>query len=315
MTLQELFNNTQSSVAMSSLKFPSAIVDSHLHLLNPNLSYSWLQDAPSYNEHDWSEERYKEEAGTLPLSAGVFVEADVDSTHRKQEAQWIYENPFVKGVVAAVAVEDGGIAVSEHIDAIAHPKLKGVRRLLQGEHLDFCLQPSYLEGMRVIQHKKLSFDICIKHHQLPSIISLVRQFPECMFILDHMGKPDIRHGVLEPWSSHIIALAAYPNVMCKISGATTEADHDNWTTDQLAPFISHAVATFGFNRVLWGSDWFVSVVATSVPRWVDSVMAIMETHCHATNEDVEKLFYSNAVRLYNLPLAPRGGGGIENRLA
>ena len=98
------------------------------------------------------------------------------------------------------------------------------------------------------------------------MVEMVRACPETSFVLDHIGKPDIRGHRMEPWRTHMSALAALPNVVCKISGVATEADHANWTTDDVRPYVAHALAEFGEDRVLFGGDWPVVRLASSYRR-------------------------------------------------
>src|SRR5204863_6819306 len=147
-----------------------------------------------------------------------------------------------------------------YLDALValDARIKGVRRILQSEELTFCLQPDFIKGVQLLPGYGLSFDICINYLQLTSVIELVRRCPDTAFILDHIGKPDIKGHTLDPWREQIAELASYPNVTCKVSGLVTEADHQHWTPDNLAPYISHVLNVFGEDRVVFGGDWPVS---------------------------------------------------------
>lgn len=130
----------------------------------------------------------------------------------------------------------------------------------------------------------------------------MRQCPGVTFILDHIAKPDIRNGALEPWREHIAALARLPNVACKISGVATEADHARWTVDDLAPYIRHALAVFGEDRVMFGGDWPVALLATSYRRWVETLATLTVDF---SPEAQRKLWSENAHRIYRLPTVAR----------
>ena len=97
---------------------------------------------------------------------------------------------------------------------------------------------------------------------------MMRQCPEVSFVLDHIGKPGIKAGLIDPWRTHIREMAALPNVVCKLSGVTTEAEHKTWTRDQLRPYIDHVIACFGPDRILYGGDWPVSELAGSYLQWL-----------------------------------------------
>jgi L-fuconolactonase len=125
----------------------------------------------------------------------------------------------------------------------------------------------------------------------------VRQCPEVRFVLDHIAKPAIKAGEFEPWGRNLKELAALPNVTCKISGVTTEADHKTWTREQLKPYIAHAIECFGFDRVMYGGDWHVLELAGTYPQWVGIVDWVI---AGASLEEQRKLYRDNAIRAYRL---------------
>ncbi|HEX9852667.1 MAG TPA: amidohydrolase family protein, partial [Woeseiaceae bacterium] len=152
-------------------------------------------------------------------------------------------------------------------------------------------------GLKLLPSHDLAFDICILHHQMPNVIKMVRRCPDVRFVLDHIGKPGIKAGIFDPWRQHLTELAAMPNVHCKISGVTTEADHKNWTREQLKPYIAYTIETFGFDRIMYGGDWHVSELAGTYPQWVEIVDWIVEG---TSREEKRKLFRDNAIRFYRL---------------
>ncbi|MBC8163237.1 MAG: amidohydrolase family protein, partial [Roseiflexaceae bacterium] len=193
-----------------------------------------------------------------------------------------------------------GARLRGYLDALVatSPLIKGVRRMLQGEpHAKICLAPDFVQGVRLLAQYGLSFDICVKHDQLAPVTELARRCPDTQFMLDHAGKPDIKSGVLDPWREEIAALAALPNVMCKISGLVTEADHTAWTTDQLAPYVAYALAQFGEDRVAFGGDWPVALLASPYPRWVETLDGLT---AHLPEAVRRKLWAENARRFYQL---------------
>jgi L-fuconolactonase len=175
--------------------------------------------------------------------------------------------------------------------------VKGIRRLIQGEDIDFCIQPNFMNGVKTLARYGLSFDICIFHPQLANAIRLVEQCPNVQFILDHIGKPDIKNQLFEPWKQEIKILAEFPNVYCKISGLVTEANHENWTPADLQPYIEHVIDCFGFDRVIYGSDWPVSTLASDYLLWVRT---LQEAVSESTPEELKKLFHDNAIKFYRL---------------
>lgn len=278
------------------------LVDAHLHLWDPREGrYGWLEEVPALNRpfllHD-----YEKAFGGLNMQKMVFVECGSVPTQHIVEAEWIGQmangEPRLSGIVATAPMEEGR-AVGASLETLAAMKrVKGIRRNIQDEaEQGFCLREGFITAVKMLSTLELSFDICIRHHQMEDAIELVRRCPNVQFMLDHMGKPDIRHRRLEPWKSHMQALACLPNVWCKISGLATEADPEHWRPHDLKPYIDHAIDCFGFERVAYGGDWPVALLATEYGRWVEALQwAVRE--CSSTEQ--RKLFHDNAVTFYRL---------------
>jgi L-fuconolactonase len=190
-----------------------------------------------------------------------------------------------------------GAAVAADLEQLSrHPILRGVRRIIQFEpDLDFCLQRNFIEGVRALAEFGLSFDICIDHRHMANALKFAAQVPEVPMMLDHIGKPAIKAGQLEPWASQMREFAALPHVSCKISGVATEADHRTWTVADLEPFIHTAIDSFGFDRVMFGGDWPVALQAISYRRWVELLADLLR---HASPLDRRKFWHDNALRFY-----------------
>jgi L-fuconolactonase len=157
--------------------------------------------------------------------------------------------------------------------------------------------PDLLRGLRLLPEYDLSFDICIRHQQLPRTLEMVRACPETQFILDHLGKPDVRAGLLDPWREHVAELAALPNVVCKVSGLVTEADHAHWTAEDLEPYVAHVLQVFGQDRVLFGGDWPVVTLAADYGKWVSTLDQLTSNLSASARH---KLWADNARRIYRL---------------
>ncbi|HEY1386241.1 MAG TPA: amidohydrolase family protein [Dongiaceae bacterium] len=278
------------------------IVDSHVHLADPKrFGYAWTRNAPSLNRQVLPEHLTRA-AVPVKIDQFVFVEVDVDSPQHLAEAEWIASlaksDPRLKGMVAALPLERGAAIAGELDQLRQHKILRGIRRLIQNQpDPDFCVRPEFIAGLKLLARHDLVFDICIFHHHLPNAIKMVRQCPEVRFALDHIGKPGIKAGLTDPWRQHLKELAALPNVTCKISGVSTEADHRNWTREQLRPYIAHTIDTFGFDRVMYGGDWHVLELAGTYPQWVEIVDWVVEG---ASAAEKRKLFRDNAIRDYRL---------------
>ena len=282
-------------------KFP--IVDSHVHLYDiKRFGYGWLAGVPKLNR-TYLLEDFDRARETIVVDKIVFAEVAVGPGLHLGEAAFIQEladrDPRLCGIVAHLPLENG-IAVESDIVALKRLRnLSGARRLIETERNPaFCLEPQFIAALRLLPKYDLTFDICIKHTAMAYALELVKRCPEVSFVLDHIGKPDIKNGLREPWWGQLRELAHYPNVVCKVSGVITEADHQQWTADQVKPYVSHVIESFGFDRVMYGSDWTVSELSHTYPDWVEIIDDVVTG---ASEAELHKLYRDTAIRIYRLP--------------
>ena len=282
-------------------KFP--IVDSHVHLYDiKRFSYGWLAGVLKLNR-TYLLEDFDRARETIVVDKIVFAEVAVGPGLHLGEAAFIQEladrDPRLCGIVAHLPLENG-IAVESDIVALKRLRnLSGARRLIETERNPaFCLEPQFIAALRLLPKYDLTFDICIKHTAMAYALELVKRCPEVSFVLDHIGKPDIKNGLREPWWGQLRELAHYPNVVCKVSGVITEADHQQWTADQVKPYVSHVIESFGFDRVMYGSDWTVSELSHTYPDWVEIIDDVVTG---ASEAELHKLYRDTAIRIYRLP--------------
>jgi L-fuconolactonase len=192
-----------------------------------------------------------------------------------------------------------GAAVADDLERLAqYRSLRGIRRLIEGEaDPSICLAPDFVDGLRLLPKHGLTFDICVKHWGLVFAIELARRCPEVQIVLDHIGKPGIKHGLVEPWQGQLRELARLPNVVCKLSGLVTEADPATWTPAALRPYVDHLVSSFGPERLLFGSDWPVVKLAASYSRWLETALELLAPLSPAERDAI---FSGNARRVYRL---------------
>ena len=283
-------------------EFP--IIDAHVHLYDPSVvRYGWMRGKPALEgAHGLAE--LDAARGQVEIEGLVWIEVGADPGQHQGEPRWIADlaahESRIRGIVAHAPLEHGAAAAAEIERLLEHRPLKGVRRLLQDEaDAAFCLRPGFIEGVRLLARHDLSFDICVYHRQLAAALELARRCPEVRFVLDHLGKPGIQGGLMEPWRTQIEALAALPNVWCKISGMITEAGHD-WTRERLRPYLDHALEAFGSERVMFGSDWPVSEQTHRYQTWVEIVDGAVRG---ASDAERRRLFRDNAVAFYRLDAA------------
>jgi L-fuconolactonase len=278
------------------------IVDTHLHIWDlARLRYPWLASVPPINRSFLIED-YRRACGPVAVAKMVFLQCDCDPVQAQAEADWVTEvaqaDPRIRGIVARAPLELGEGAGAALLKLAANPLVKGIRRLIQSEaDLGFCLQPGFVRGVQSLAAHGLSFDLCLNHRQLANTIKLVRQCPHVHFVLDHIAKPDIKAGLLDPWRAELRELSRMENVDCKLSGLVTEADHAKWTAADLKPYIDHVVECFGFDRVMFGGDWPVSTLASDYPRWVTTVDDALSG---STQDELHRLYVRNAERFYRV---------------
>jgi L-fuconolactonase len=279
------------------------IVDSHVHLYDvARLRYAWLAAAPEINRTHGLED-FDRARGPVAVDKIVFAEVAVDPGLHLDEAAFIQEladaDPRLSGIVAHAPLEKGAAVETDLAKLTTFRNVRGIRRLIESERNPaFCLEPGFLEGLLLLPKFGLTFDICLKHFAMAYALELTRRCPDVQFVLDHIGKPDIKNGLREPWQGQIAELARRPNVVCKLSGVITEADHKSWTAEQVKPYVSHVIETFGFDRVMYGSDWTVSELTHRYPTWVEMVDEIANG---ASDAEIRALYRETAIRTYRLP--------------
>lgn len=278
------------------------IVDSHVHFWNPaEVPLPWTETVPPLARAFGPDDLDQAAAG-VEIEGIVFVECDVAPGRHLDEVQWVKslaaKEPRLRAVVAHAPLEKGAAVEADLAVLAREPLVRGIRRLLQGEaDAEFCLRPAFIEGLRLLPTFGFHFEICIYHHQFDAALELVRRVPEVHFVLDHIGKPAIRDGLMEPWRTRMRELASLPNVVCKLSGLVTEADHAAWTPARLRPYIDHTVDCFGPARLMFGSDWPVATLATSYPRWV----RVLDEALAGVDADALRAFWNlNATAFYRL---------------
>ena len=274
------------------------IVDTHLHLIYPEtFTYEWIKGSIELNR-PWTVEAYwaEVEANDLGIEAAIHMEVDV------LESEMITESEFALNVHPQVvaAIANGRPESKEfpaYLDKLtAIGKVVGIRRLLQGQPAGLSMTPLFIENVKRLPAYGLNFDICVKSHELEIAHKLVQAAPEVQFVLDHCGNPKIGDGEWESWARPIEAIAANPNVVCKVSGILANVK-GNWTVDQLRPYVEYIIDQFGWDRVVWGSDHPVVTLFGDLTRWVEATREIIKD---CSMDEQEKLLFRNAERVYRL---------------
>ena len=273
------------------------IIDSHQHFWKYDpVSYSWINDDMQVIRRDFLPGDLAVVLNENKVEGCIVVQAD----QTEEETDWLIilasKNDFIQGIIGWVDLRSDKI--EERLrHYLQFNKVKGFRHVLQGEEPSFMLQKDFLNGISKLDEFGFAYDILIFPHHLEAALQLVEQFPQQRFVIDHVAKPYIKDGKIDEWKAGMEKLAQHPYVYCKISGMVTEADWHNWTAEQLKPYLDVVVESFGIDRIMFGSDWPVCLVATSYSKWLQTVQNYFESF---TEEDQEKIFSGNAARFYNL---------------
>ena len=206
-------------------------------------------------------------------AAGVRGAVAVQARQTMEETRWLLDLAdgceAIRGVVGWAPIsstKEFAVAMEE---LAGRTKLKGLRHIVQGEPDDFLLREDFNRGIRAMGGSGLVYDLLVYERQLPQAMEFVDRHPEQEFVLDHIAKPLIREGVMEPWASLIRDFAKRQNVWCKVSGMVTEADWATWTAKSLQPYLDVVAEAFGPRRLMVGSDWPVCLVACGYRQWFD----------------------------------------------
>jgi L-fuconolactonase len=273
-------------------------IDAHQHFWRYNADdYSWIDDSMGSLKRDFLPEHLRQETVRCAIDGTIAVQAQQST----DETRWLLEiadsHPFVLGAIGWVDLQAGDVQ-AQLAALAAHPKLLGIRHIVQSEADDrFLLRPAVCRGIGALREFDLTYDILIYPRHLPVAIELVNRFPQQPFILDHLAKPEIRRGVIDAWARDLRRLAEAPNVYCKVSGLVTEADWAAWTSADIRPYLDVAFDCFGPDRLIAGSDWPVCTVAASYSQTMSLLMAYLVERPVAEREAV---LGGNAARLWRL---------------
>jgi len=282
------------------------VIDAHQHLWDiSKYKLPWLPNegvlARSYSLID-----YKKHTQGLNIVNTVYMEVDVDPSQQLKEAEDVSHlcqmpDSGMKGAV--ISGRPSSKQFKDYISKIS--KLNGIRGVRQVLHVPttppaYCLSHDFIEGVRLLGSKNLSFDLCVKHGELGNVSLLLDLCPDTFFILDHCGNPDLKEKDLSPWKRGLESVAKRKNVVCKISGFLASAPgFGKWSIEEVAPIINHTLDTFGPDRVMFAGDWPVVLLAASFADWIG---AVRQTVSSRPILDQRKLFYENALKHYKLKI-------------
>ncbi len=285
-----------------------AWIDTHLHLLLPEvLHYGWTHDFPALQgRFDWA--RYAPLAAAVGIRGALHMEVDVQESEMEKESDLIHslpttdEGPRLLGLIAACRPEATGFSEFLARQHVTRPWVRGFRRVLHTQPDRLSATELFERNLRSLANFDYSFDLCVAPHQLRQAHWLATQAPDTQFILDHCGVPEVGQQEFEPWRSDLANLARASNVACKISGLIAYGRPERWNSiadiaADLRPYVEHVIDCFGWDRVLWGSDWPVCNLTRGLGDWMQVTEILLEG---CSDDEVDRLASRNASRIYRI---------------
>jgi predicted TIM-barrel fold metal-dependent hydrolase len=272
------------------------IIDTHLHLIYlDKFSYPWVA-GNEVLERQYSAESYFAEAEKLGIEGAIHMEVDVAEEQMEAETEFMTRvHPKVIGAITSGRPEREDFP--DYLERIAAVDgVVGMRRILHTSPNELSQTPLFAENIRRLADFDLPFDICVRADQLPVGRMLAEKAPNVSFVLDHCGVPDVGAGQFEPWKTYISEIAQLPNVNAKVSGIVAYAK-PGWTAEDLRPWVEHVISSFGWDRVVWGSDHPVCRLTANLTSWVEATKTIISG---ASEDEQSKLLSRNAERIYGL---------------
>lgn len=277
------------------------MIDTHQHLIHPaRFRYPWIDDVPALFGKAFPLQDYRRITQDSGILGTLVMEADVAGEQSLEEARFFCglasePDSGILGVIAACRPESDGFG--EYLDVLSHPAVKGVRRILHNQHDDLSRSALFRKNVASLSARGLTFDMCFLSRQLPLAIELADACPETKLMLDHCGGPDIAGGGFDRWALHIRELALRPHVYCKLSGLVTCTTRETVGTALFRPWIAHVVECFGTERLVWGGDWPVCDLTSTLPDWIRMFREVAEAW---TESEKKQVFSSNAIFFYGL---------------
>ena len=272
------------------------MIDSHQHFWQVGrFDYPWMTSDLGVLYRDY----LPDELSPILGSNGVEKTVVVQASNSVAESRWLLnladENSFIAGVVGWVDLMNPD---AQLVELTAHPKFKGVRHLVESEPQDdWLVQPAVLSGLKRLSTYGLSYDLLVHTRHLKHVPRVAETCPELALVIDHLAKPPIAKNEIDEWSRAFKPLASYPNIHCKLSGLVTEANWTSWQTDDLRPFVDLALESFGSDRLMFGSDYPVCLLASSYDRVLASFQEIL---ANLDDDEREKIFSRNAAKVYRV---------------
>ena len=273
-------------------------IDTHQHFwkFDP-IRDSWITEEMQVIRRDFSPLDIQFVLERNGFGGSVAVQADQSKEETAYLVQLANDYPFIKGVVGWIDLQAADIR--QQLDSYQSDNvIKGFRHIVEGEaDPDFLIRPAVLNGLKALADYGYTYDLLIRPRHYAATLDCVQQNPNLQFVLDHIAKPPIKSKAFDEWAAFIDALSAFPNVVCKVSGLATEADWEGWKLDDFKQYVEHIFARFGKERIMYGSDWPVCLLAAS---YEESIAIVEDKLGQFTAAEKNAFWAENAIRVYNL---------------
>jgi L-fuconolactonase len=277
-------------------------IDAHQHFWRYDpAEYGWIDDTMAPLKRDFLPEDLWREMRNAGFDGCIAVQARQSLDETQFLLDLAEQHPFIEGVVGWVDLQSADADAQLRMVA-RHSKLIGIRHIVQAEPDDFLARSAFRRGVAKLERLGLAYDILVYARQLPAAIRFAAAFPDQRFVLDHLGKPEIRAGAFDPWRRNLDRIAELPNVWAKLSGLVTEADWQRWTRAELRRYVAAAIDAFGADRLMIGSDWPVCTLAGSYADVMDVVVGAIADRPPAERDAI---LGGTARRFWNLTTTER----------
>ena len=272
--------------------------DSHQHFWQVGrFDYPWMSSDLGVLYRDY----LPDDLASILQRNGVKQTVLVQASNSVAESRWLLDladaNSFIAGIVGWVDLMS--VEINAQLDELcAHPKFKGVRHLVESEpHDDWLVRPAVMSGLKKLSARGLSYDLLVHTRHLQYVPQVAESCPDLRLVVDHLAKPSIARNEFKEWSEALKPAARYPNIHCKLSGLVTEANWSSWQTNDLRAYVEYALELFGADRMMFGSDYPVCLLAASYDRVLGSFRELLK---ELGDDDRDKIFSKNASRFYRL---------------
>ena len=274
------------------------VIDSHQHFWKYDSDkHAWIDDNMSSIRQDFLPHQLEKLYKAQGVDGCVAVQADQTDEETAFLLQLSKNHPIIKGVVGWVDLRSPDI--SELLEAYSSEEIiKGFRHIVQGEaDPNFLLRPFFLNGISALKKHDFTYDILVFPHQLGAVLEFVKTFPDQKFVIDHIAKPYIKDGFYDGWAALMMEIGKQKNVYCKLSGIITEADYHHWTKSDIIPYLELVLDAYGPNRLMFGSDWPVCLVAGNYQEVKELIVNFI---AKLSSDEQRNIMGTNAVKFYNL---------------